>query len=428
MDTARVLGGKSLRIPVLLSYNGIAVKVNALLDSGADGYLYLNRSIAPKVRAAIGAPQDQLTRAADLKGYRTDDSDKVTTVLQAHLTIDGIKLLNEPFVEADLGNNEVIIGLLWFAEHRAHIDCVNRGLYWIDGKPTTAPFVKDIVMDISGTKKIDPRHQTDAARRDQLLKQEDKRRRDGKTRRTGIAHIRLADPPRIRRDQSATTFSTDTAASYQKMNRALSEINLLVTQGSSPERVRRKVDTAGMKLMAAFIGADAIKLWHRRSARERGQPSAVHLGSVSMHEVDKLLDQRWEERLAKCLPDKETEDVKTLIAKKLPAYLQDYADVCSKVLSDELPPNRASDHKIKLTNEEYGKALIMSPIYQMSLEHLQLLKEYLQENLAKGFISKSQAPYASPVLYAKKPGGGGDSASTTVASTLGRKSTRTRCP
>ncbi len=112
MDTARVLGGKSLRIPVLLSYNGIAVKVNALLDSGADGYLYLNRSIAPKVRAAIGAPQDQLTRAADLKGYRTDDSDKVTTVLQAHLTIDGIKLLNEPFVEADLGNNEVIIGLL----------------------------------------------------------------------------------------------------------------------------------------------------------------------------------------------------------------------------------------------------------------------------------------------------------------------------
>ncbi len=99
------------------------------------------------------------------------------------------------------------------------------------------------------------------------------------------------------------------------------------------------------------------------------------------------------------------------------------------MLSDELPPNRASDHKIKLTHEDKGKALIVSPIYQMSLEHLQLLKEYLQENLAKGFISKSQAPYASPVLYAKKPGGGGgDSASTTVASTLGRKSTRTRCP
>ena len=35
-----------------------------------------------------------------------------------------------------------------------------------------------------------------------------------------------------------------------------------------------------------------------------------------------------------------------------------------------------------------------------------ILKKYLLENLDKGFIEPSQAPYSSPVLFVKKPNGG----------------------
>ncbi len=34
------------------------------------------------------------------------------------------------------------------------------------------------------------------------------------------------------------------------------------------------------------------------------------------------------------------------------------------------------------------------------------MKEYLEEYLKKGFIIPSGAPFSSPVLFAKKPGGG----------------------
>ena len=42
----------------------------------------------------------------------------------------------------------------------------------------------------------------------------------------------------------------------------------------------------------------------------------------------------------------------------------------------------------------------------MSLAELQAVKQYLLDNLNKGFITPSQAPYASPVLFVKKPNGG----------------------
>jgi hypothetical protein len=42
----------------------------------------------------------------------------------------------------------------------------------------------------------------------------------------------------------------------------------------------------------------------------------------------------------------------------------------------------------------------------MSEYKLQKVKEYLTENLKKGFITPSKAPYASPILFTKKNNGG----------------------
>jgi hypothetical protein len=47
-----------------------------------------------------------------------------------------------------------------------------------------------------------------------------------------------------------------------------------------------------------------------------------------------------------------------------------------------------------------------SPIYRLGIEELEAAKEYIIDNLNKGFITASQAPFASPILMAKKPGGG----------------------
>src|SRR5437764_4024472 len=65
---------------------------------------------------------------------------------------------------------------------------------------------------------------------------------------------------------------------------------------------------------------------------------------------------------------------------------------------------RPYDHKIEL---EPGKevALSFSPLYKQSTEELLATKKYISEHLGKGFIEPSKAPFASPILFARKADG-----------------------
>ena len=62
------------------------------------------------------------------------------------------------------------------------------------------------------------------------------------------------------------------------------------------------------------------------------------------------------------------------------------------------------DHDIVL--EGSSSDLAPSPLYNILLEQLELVKVYLREHLYKGFIVLSDVPFAALVLFAKKPKGG----------------------
>jgi transposase InsO family protein len=88
---------------------------------------------------------------------------------------------------------------------------------------------------------------------------------------------------------------------------------------------------------------------------------------------------------------------------KLPPEFRDFAEVFSPKEAERLPPHRPYDHDIKLQD---GKVPPFGPLYPMSRDELKALKEWVEENLRKGFIRPSSSPAASPVLFVKKPGGG----------------------
>lgn len=87
----------------------------------------------------------------------------------------------------------------------------------------------------------------------------------------------------------------------------------------------------------------------------------------------------------------------------LPPEIADFPDVFDPKEAERLPPHRDGDHHIELQPD---KTLPFGPLYGMSREELKALKEWLEENLRKGFIRPSSSPVASPVLFVKKPGGG----------------------
>lgn len=88
---------------------------------------------------------------------------------------------------------------------------------------------------------------------------------------------------------------------------------------------------------------------------------------------------------------------------EIPDWLQDMSEVFLKKVSDTITTALNFYCKIQLEGEP---DLRTPPLFRMSVEELYAAKTYIDENRAKGFIEPSDSPLGSPILMAKKPGGG----------------------
>jgi hypothetical protein len=83
----------------------------------------------------------------------------------------------------------------------------------------------------------------------------------------------------------------------------------------------------------------------------------------------------------------------------IPDRYQDFYDVFEKHNAYRLPEHRRYDCPIDL---QEGACPPFGPIYGLSAPELKALREYLDENLAKGFIQPSKSPGGAPILFVKK--------------------------
>ena len=81
---------------------------------------------------------------------------------------------------------------------------------------------------------------------------------------------------------------------------------------------------------------------------------------------------------------------------------QEYHDVFSDELAGIIAQNSEYDHAIEL---ETGKMPPQMPIYNLSQKELQILREYLDNALAKGWIRPSKSPSGAPILFVPKKDG-----------------------
>ncbi len=87
------------------------------------------------------------------------------------------------------------------------------------------------------------------------------------------------------------------------------------------------------------------------------------------------------------------------LKKKLLIIYHDFLNVFDREKITQLSLHWSYDHKIKLEEESQFSR---SRLYFMSSHKLQKVKEYLEENLKKKFITLSKASFASSILFIKK--------------------------
>ena len=85
-----------------------------------------------------------------------------------------------------------------------------------------------------------------------------------------------------------------------------------------------------------------------------------------------------------------------------PPQYHDYLPLFSKTGADKLPPHGYVDHEIPLGID---KKPPMGRMYSISATELQEIREWIEENLSKGFIRASSSSCASPILFVKKKDG-----------------------
>ncbi len=87
------------------------------------------------------------------------------------------------------------------------------------------------------------------------------------------------------------------------------------------------------------------------------------------------------------------------LKKKLSVVYHDFLNVFDREKTTQLSLHRSYDHKIELEDESQSSR---SRLYFMSSHKLQKIKEYLEENLKKKFITLSKASFASSILFVEK--------------------------
>jgi hypothetical protein len=157
-----------------------------------------------------------------------------------------------------------------------------------------------------------------------------------------------------------------------------------------PEQVyeEKKLWTANIRKPKPFQGN--IVMLNGTSFFRTVQRGKLTVFKASLYDINKAIE-------AKDLKEKPLEEV-------IPEQYHEFLPLFSKVLAVRLPPHRPNiDNEVRLKE---GETPSWGPHSKMSREELVVIKEWLEDNMTKGFIRQSSSPYMAPCLFAKKPDGG----------------------
>lgn len=136
------------------------------------------------------------------------------------------------------------------------------------------------------------------------------------------------------------------------------------------------------------------------------QPSTHNIRVISISEAKNLIfsnkAQGWVVDLHRDEGGLKINAVENSEGSYIPEEFREFLPIFSSVSAEGLPEHSVYDHEISIPPNAKPPA---GPLNSLPETELKALDEYLQENLAKGFIRPSSSSCASPILFARKKDG-----------------------
>lgn len=145
------------------------------MDSGADGYAFIDRKCAALIAKHRGFQKVPLDTTVPVADYQGRPGTPIDSALVGDLWIDGRMDRQAPMMEADLGpGQQMILGRIWAEWHGILLDPRHRRLHWPPDRARETGLVRIIEIPYSELlpKATNPTHQKDAQRRDRAIDQQ----------------------------------------------------------------------------------------------------------------------------------------------------------------------------------------------------------------------------------------------------------------
>ncbi len=406
IDLTQLIGGRQLLVDCRVGWKSKSTTLKTLVDTGANAYALINQKHVRLLTKVLQMPVHRLKKPIPLRGFDGQPSKAIQQILEVNLDLDTHIQLRQHLLMAELGSHDLILGRKWLAAHDVLPDCRRNRLHWPEDH------------------KAD---QWDANRRDRLLTEgsQKQRKRQGAIptkvlKRTSTKHLEKAEKTR----RPLTRDLQMRKAKYQQRKEEL-DIDALETDAQKDNSICL-IGAAAFQTSVKGIGCDVgsvtiDEIDHILEKRGRKPPKEVRRKTSNRRTL--LLRQPVGPQIAGCraltkdvvyaLDEDEQDalgntpafDANELeeLRSSLPPWLRDMADAFSKKAADTLPQSRPFDHKLRFDGPE--PSMKTAHLYKMSTQELEKMREYLVENLKKGFIKPSDSPYSSPVLFVKKKDG-----------------------
>ena len=161
------MGGPSITIEATIGDKGRAVSLETLIDDGAIAFLVLHKRLAADISSVLDLDILPLPEPYRVSGFDNVARETVSHFIRAILSVDGRRLYNFPFVLADIGRHDLIIGKNFLEELKVLVDPARSRLIWPDEVPPCSSVFRDIVFypDQLHKRAINTKFQRDADRR-----------------------------------------------------------------------------------------------------------------------------------------------------------------------------------------------------------------------------------------------------------------------